>query len=429
MSTGGVSTGTGGSSTGGAEATGGSPSSDGSMGTGGMEGTGGSGTGGSGTGGMEGTGGSGTGGSGTGGSGTGGSGTGGATGGAGEGSGAEHAGGAAGSGQTGCGELSFTPRAATVYVLLDRSSSMSDEGFWEPVRDAVIGSALALQDRIRFGLSAFTGQMGLTCPLELDSTESVQLFNAEAMAQLLDALEPPDPLDTKGETPTSRAVAELREVLAPDAKEGETHLLLITDGNPDFCDDGEAACAADALVYELQQAASSGITTHLFHLAGGSATAARLGNFARAGRGLAAVGNPAAIYAACETEAEWSSLWSALGRAQGQALGTYRLLGPSGSYVTLDAGDPAALEASFASEVADLLSCHVDVTDGELDAEQLSSVVVELGSEILERDAPDGWHLKSSTEIELTGAACAKYRAPDAPPLRFTLDCEGLDPL
>ena len=403
----------GGSDSGGSDGMGGSPASGGTSGTGGVGGVGGVQVGSGGVGGSGGTEMT--------------SGSGGAAGGAGEHAGGGAAGWHGSGGQSSCEELTFTPRATTAYVLVDRSSSMSEEGFWEPVRDALIASALALEDRVRFGLSAFTGQDGLTCPLELDSTDSVRLFNAEAMAELLDVLEPPDPLGVKGETPTARAVAAVRAALASEPRPGETYLLLITDGNPDFCDDGDADCAADALVYELQQASKLGIEARLFHLAGGAASPARLGNFARAGRGLAAVGSSAAIYTDCESEAEWLSLWSTLERTEGQALGAYRLSAPSGSYVTLDASDPIALEATFGSEVADLVSCHIDLAHGELDAEQVERVRLELGAAVLDFGVPDGWRLNNGSEIEITGAACAQYRSLDAPELRISVDCEGFD--
>ncbi|HEU5077007.1 MAG TPA: vWA domain-containing protein, partial [Polyangiaceae bacterium] len=187
------------------------------------------------------------------------------------------AGGAAGA--SGCG-LSFEQRPNTVYFALDRSSSMIDDGFWDPVKEGVLDTVAAFEQRMRFGFAAFTGQSGLTCPLDLTAAASIRLDNLAEINAVLDPLEPPDPEGVKGETPTAAAMAAVRETLALDAAPGEVFVFLITDGDPDFCDDAGAACPSDALVYELQAASLDGVETRVFNIAGGAATAARLEAFA-----------------------------------------------------------------------------------------------------------------------------------------------------
>lgn len=361
------------------------------------------------------------------GSGTGGSG-GMGTGGTGGSSGSAGWGGEAGAGgQSGC-DVQFVPRASTVFILLDRSSSMDDEGFWSPVKDGVLGTVSLLEDRVRFGLATFTGQESLTCPLEMDATPSVDLYHADEVLAVLDPLVPPDPQLVKGETPTPAAVAAVRKVLASDRPPGETFILLITDGDPDFCDDEDPDCAGDALLYELQQAKHEGITTLVFNIDGGAASLPRLEAFARAGSGLSVAGHPATLYADCEDESAWLDRLSALGRGSGEALAEYVASAPAGGYVTLDPTDAPGLEAKLVSETANLLSCHFDLSEGAVAVGRAEQIEVRLGDQMLALDDPDGWRLAESTVLEITGAACASYRSGAAPELSIGFDCSVLEP-
>jgi len=430
----GSSTGAGGS--GGA---GGTSTSDGSGGTGGAMSTGGVGgaTSTGGVGGSGGTSGTSSGGASGGAGGTsssGGSGgttasTGGVGGGTGGAGGAEPLGGAGGAlgGAGGASSCGFEQRPNTVYFALDRSSSMIDDDFWDPVKEGVLDTVAALQGRMRFGFAAFTGQVGLTCPLDFTPATKIDLGNLAGITSVLDPLEPPDPEGVKGETPTAAAIAALRAELALDPSPGEVYVLLITDGDPDFCNDAEAACPSDALVYELQTAYLDGIETRLFNIAGGGATAARLETFARAGRGLSVRGNSQNIYNTCLTDATWAGKLSALGRGAGDSLGSYAMGAPAGSYVTLDPGDATALSATLTDETAALLSCFFDLAGGTLGAGEESAVSVELAGEPLEYGARDGWTLYQGTLLELTGEACTRYRSAAAPTLRIQVECDALE--
>src|SRR5690606_17874666 len=277
------------------------------------------------------------------------------------------------------------------------------------------------------GFAAFTGQAGLTCPLDLTAAASIGLGKLVGISSVLDPLEPPDPEGVKGETPTAAAIAAVRAELALDPSPGEVFVLLITDGDPDFCDDAEAACPSDALVYELQSAYLAGIETRVFNIAGGAATALRLQNFARAGRGLSARGFSQNMYNTCITDPTWAAKLSALGRGVGNSLGNYMIGAPAGSYVTLDPSDPMALSATLANETASLLSCFFELEGGTLGAGEESAVSVELAGEPLEYGDPDGWTLHAGSLLELTGKACATYRSTAAPTLRIQVECDALE--
>lgn len=338
--------------------------------------------------------------------------------------GAAGAGGAGGVG--GCG-LGFEARPNTVYFALDRSSSMIDENFWDPVKEGVLDSVAAMQDRMRFGFAAFTGQSGLTCPLDLTAAADIRLENLAGISAVLDPLEPPDPEGVKGETPTAAAIAAVREKLALDASPGKVYVLLITDGDPDFCDDRDAVCPSDALVYELQAAYLEGVETRVFNIAGGAATASRLEAFARAGRGLAVRGNSQNIYDSCLTDATWAARLSELGGGEGDSLGNYVGAAPAGSYVTLDPGDAAALSTTLADATATLLSCLFDLEGGPLAEGEEAAVSVELAGEPLSYGDADGWTLHSGSLLELTGEACKLYRSASAPELDISIDCDVLE--
>ncbi|HEY6723195.1 MAG TPA: hypothetical protein VI197_04160 [Polyangiaceae bacterium] len=354
---------------------------------------------------------------------------GGASDGSGGGGGTEAFGGAGGAlgGAGGASSCGFEQRPNTVYFALDRSSSMGDDDFWDPVKEGLLDTVAAMQGRMRFGFAAFTGQAGSTCPLDLTAATSVKLDNLAGITSVLDPLEPPDPEGVKGETPTAAAVAAVRAELALDPSPGDVYVLLITDGDPDFCDDAEPACPSDALVYELQSAYLEGIETRVFNIAGGAATAARLGTFARAGRGLSVRGNSPNIHNTCRTDATWAAKLSALGRGAGQSLGSYVMGAPAGSYVTLDPSDSAALSATLTNEAAALLSCFFDLEGGTLGEGEESAVSVELAGQPLAYGDADGWTLYQGTLLELTGEACATYRSAAAPTLRIDVECDVLE--
>src|SRR5690606_12561423 len=68
----------------------------------------------------------------------------------------------------------------------------------------------------------------------------------------------------KGETPTALAIQQATDVLLADESPGARFILLVTDGDPDFCNDPPAQCGADALIASLQAAAGQGVRTLVF---------------------------------------------------------------------------------------------------------------------------------------------------------------------
>jgi len=265
----------------------GSSSPGGTGGARGPAGTGGAGTGGRGAGGTTPDGGSdvpvaGTGG-GVGPAGTGGavipSGTGGAAGGGSGGATTPSDGGAA---DRACqmAEYTFAPKLPTVYLLVDRSGSMfacvgatdaqappcADHAmsYWARLQTSMLAVVRALDSQVRFGFATFNGTAGGTCPDVKKVAPAVG--NSAAIAALYDGL-PFRGNSDKWETPTRRTLEMIGAELAAIPDPGDKYILLVTDGEPDYCGDGNLLCPPDAVVAELQALKKDqAITTIVFGL-------------------------------------------------------------------------------------------------------------------------------------------------------------------
>src|SRR5690606_382180 len=130
-------------------------------------------------------------------------------------------------------EINFESKVPAVFILVDRSSSMFERGLWEPLKNGVLSIVEQLDRDVRFGLSSYTGQAGGTCP-DLTSTVMVTDDNFASIKSAYDAITAPN---YKGETPTARSIDEVVKVLAKEPASTPKFILLVTDGEPDFCDD------------------------------------------------------------------------------------------------------------------------------------------------------------------------------------------------
>ncbi len=54
-------------------------------------------------------------------------------------------------------EIEFAPRVPSVFILVDRSSSMFERNLWAPLKDGVLAVIDRLDEEIRFGFSSYTG--------------------------------------------------------------------------------------------------------------------------------------------------------------------------------------------------------------------------------------------------------------------------------
>src|SRR4029077_16208717 len=142
-------------------------------------------------------------------------------------------------------------------------------------------------------------------------------------------LQPPG---AKADTPASAVIPMVRTLLQNDTGNGQKYMLLVTDSETDFCDDGSAVCSADAVTHEIQDMYAAGIGTLVVGLPTptGGIAAQVLKNLANAGAGQGVVTPPgvptvADVYYQCTGagKGQWMSMYTAAGRTGMTPLATY----------------------------------------------------------------------------------------------------------
>jgi hypothetical protein len=314
-------------------------------------------------------------------------------------------------GASGCNdlEIKFEREIPTVMFIVDRSSSMFDYGYWEPLKTAVLAVVSSLEHDVRFGLAAYTGVNGGTCPM-LNVVDAFALGNAAAISAAY-AVTSVDPRTESGgqktETPTMRAIEAMIPKLA--AEEGAKYFVLVTDGEPDFCNDGQEPCAKDQSVAAVQAARTQGIGTFVLGL-GNDVHADHLQDLANAGAGLP-VRHPGQDLSWCGSN---------------PLHGTYESQGGNAT-VFAPAVNEAALTEQLKAVVSGVKSCVFELQGKlEVDPEQAFLGKVVVGGEQLQYNDPNGWQLKGANQIELVGEACRKLQEPTATGISFDFPCRAV---
>jgi uncharacterized protein YegL len=300
-----------------------------------------------------------------------------------------------------CNQLSlrFEARTPSVVLLVDRSSSMFERGLWEPLQTGVLAVVERLQDDVRFGFVSYTGQAGGSCP-DLEQVAPA-LANHAAIARAYAAQRPPS---YKGETPTSLALERVASTLG--SQPGDDYILLVTDGEPDLCDDGNVTCARDAVIASAQRAHARGVTTFVLSL-GGSVDRAHLRDLANAGTGQPVSDRDDAVRYQCQGQARYA-------QQDGDA-----------PYYEPDVGDRDALITQLASVLARTRSCVLELG---------GAVQVQPGDEMRGEVTLDGaalrygdeYRMNTRTQLELLGDACEQLRREQDVSLSITFPCEAL---
>jgi hypothetical protein len=345
-------------------------------------------------------------------------------------------------------EINFDPKETTVLVLVDRSGSVFDSMAWEPLKEGVLTVVQQLQGDIRFGWAAFTGHVG-SCPDYVDVKP--QLNNYDAIASVYQ----PMGAYTKGtpETPTMQALGLAYDTLtAATEPEGEKYILFVTDGEPDYCGNGNPLCPVDAVVYRLQQLKAQGVGTFVLGLKSTLTTisGATLQAFANAGAGepvLPPGGDAQKIYNECfyggDSNAEgWKADWTAAGREAMQTLGTYSATDGTAPLFQPNATDTMELTRQISEVVSGVKkSCLFDLQGNiQVDLNQLNAATIAVCGELpegtecspatgttipLASDAdPNGWRMNTATQLELVGSGCEAWRSVDAKKIDFGFPCE-----
>lgn len=289
-------------------------------------------------------------------------------------------------------EVVFEHAIPTVLLFVDRSGSMFDGGYWEPLKTAALKVVEATQSDVRYGLLTFTGIQGQTCPLTTGvSTFALGNYSAIQTAYEAASVKPGQKLETPtAMTLNQTAIPDLLAVTEP----GPKYILFVTDGEPDRCDDGTPECARDDVVGAVQSAYSQGIQLFVFGL-GPANFAQHLQDVANAGAG-APVGQPGdnALYAC------FAGNWA-------NSLGTYAPTGASTKYFTPDPTDALALQTALETTIDGVKSCTFDLQGKiEVDLENADKGKVTIDGVDVPFDATNGWSMSGPTQLVLNGAAC-----------------------
>ncbi len=293
--------------------------------------------------------------------------------------------------------IAFEPQTPTVMVLVDRSGSMFDSGFWDPLKTAVLKVVEKTQDKVRYGLLTFTGIAGQQCPL-VTGTDTFVINSYASLQAAYDAasIKP----GAKLETPTGMVI---NEKVIPDLlafkEPGKKYILFVTDGEPDRCDDGDPVCARDDVVGAVQAAYNQSIGTFVFGLQANAALGQHLQDVANAGAGQPVLSPGDALKYSC------------LGGDETKAKGKYAAAGGTTKFFTPDATDATALENALSAAVAGAQSCTFDL-QGKIEVDLANAGLghVLIDGAAVPYDAQNGWQMTSPTQLELVGDACSQLK-------------------
>jgi hypothetical protein len=305
-----------------------------------------------------------------------------------------------------CNELSihFESRTPTVYILVDRSSSMFEKSFWVPLKNSVLEVVQKLEKEALFGFATYTGAAGGMCP-DL-SRVSVASDNFAAIKAAYDAATMPT---YKGETPTSLALDEVTKILEAEPNDGPKFILLVTDGEPDFCDDPNVTCSRDAVVSSAQAAFAEGIKTFIFSI-GGMVDKLHLGDVANAGSGQPVADRQMMVQYQCPN-----------------SKAVYSPTSGTAPYYEPNINDQQALVSAFSKVVASARSCTFDLEGKvEIRLSEAASGIVKIDGKQLVFDDPNGFRMNSPTELEVLGTACEQLRSPDSLEVFIDFPCEAV---
>lgn len=255
-----------------------------------------------------------------------------------------------------------------VYVLADGSSSLFEAGSgWDLLDEGVLPALEERDAELRLGFGYFSGQTA-SCT-GLTNLVPVGDDNASAVRAAYDGLVLPT---ERLESPTSLAIEQATELLAPLAQTANVTLVLVSDGNGDFCDDSNPRCGVDAQVTALQMASVRGI--HSIVVAATEASFDPMDILAQAGAGQFPAWDDGLdvgeflgkLESECALYDEWSELREAHGNAPhsecGDAPDTSCHL-PAGHYSEAG-GTATAIPFGEASAIDAELGARIDARQG-----------------------------------------------------------------
>ena len=295
------------------------------------------------------------------------------------------------------GQVEFKAVVPQVWLLLDRSGSMAETLSGTTTRWAALGNVLfgdpalstdrgvvgAFADRMAFAAVFFTSGGSSSCVLQLESV-ALAANNYRHIRERYNKLAP------SGGTPTAESVAATVAVAATsDLTGGPKLLVLATDGAPGGCAPSTGIPDTTKVENEVAQAYVQQIQTFAISISTGT-DIAHMQRVANLGVGLAADATPAApLYTATSQD---------------------------------------DLKSAFSTILSKLPRSCIFSLNGTVEAENADQGTVVLNGQALVYNDPNGWTLKQSDEVELTGSACMQLQDGDDE-LKINFPCAVFTPV
>lgn len=318
-------------------------------------------------------------------------------------------------------EIGFEAQTPTALLVVDRSSSQWDQypnHTWEPMKQGIVNVVRDVQDDIRVGVLTYTGQNGGACPDLFPAMDQVT-FGKNNLPAIESALAAVDRPPYKGETPTAATIQQALPVLLADPSPGEKVMLLVTDGDPDFCNDPDRICAMDAVIGAVQAAYAQGVTTTVFGLRRAELSEQHLRDVANAGSG-----QPVALPPGVNSEEDLRN--RCRDNPPGSPTGTYAATGGNAEYFQANGTDQVALGAALDAVIYGIRSCIFDLGGAvEINPERVGGarITIDAGAPLVYGD-PNGWQLRTETQVELLGSACQQLKNPATGGIKFDFPCD-----
>jgi hypothetical protein len=298
--------------------------------------------------------------------------------------------------QTGCVDItrSYVSVPATIMLLIDQSFSMNEpfgtSTRWGVLRDAIIdpdnGLLTWLDASSKVGLMLYTSingfQSDLGCPII--TRVDAELGNAERIRAAYLAADPA----RGGDTPTAESIDQAVLRLNGAAGSAPKHILLLTDGLPDTCEQPNPQLGLDEAITSAEQAFAQGIRVHSVGVSEGIA---REGLQAMANAGA---GKPASLVFGVDVDAE-RPLYAST--------------------------DPRELADQLKGVIGDVRSCVIELGT-DVDPGRAFEGSLRLDGVLLEYESVDGWSFKDEDTLDVQGAACERILS-EGQRLQVTFPC------
>lgn len=326
-------------------------------------------------------------------------------------------------GQTFLHEVSNPPN---LYFLLDRSDSMDDSfGTSTKYKTArgVIGSLLkVIGHRVTFGASIFPELPDGSCgageevfPPTLGGLPPCDGSIDPTLKNFLSALGAVTPA---GDTPTFAALSKLRSEL--ETLEGDTYLVLITDGAPN-CAADDTTCGADRCFFNIEQAtygpqacdASFNCCDPANTGPGVGAACVDADRTADEIARLAAHDIPTYVVGLPGAE-PYADVLNQFAEAGGTARD-----GDVEYYAAEDQNDLQTALYAIGTGVA--IRCSIELDAPPDDPNQVN---VYFDGELVPADPDDGWSWADATTIQVNGDACDRLKSGDVIDARAVFGCD-----